>query len=656
MKIGVYFCNCGTNISEKIDAEKVKKDIEGEGIAAYVKSAAFICSEEGKNFLENDLKNERPDRVVIAACSPRDHENTFMRLLSNTGINPYLMQMINIREQIAWVTPDLRAATEKAVRLIRGAAMRVSLQEPLETREIDICTDALVIGAGPAGLKAALSIAETGRKVTLLEKNPFLGGLPVRFEEISPGMECGPCMLEPILGDVLHGPHADRIEVLTLSELVEIKGYYGNFTATIRQSPRHVDTTVCIGCGECISVCPAAANNPYNCNLNVKKAIDFPITGALPNVPFIDHSSCLRQKGGECQLCREACPAGPETIRLDEQENIVERNIGAVIVAVGSDLYDCRKISNLGYGSLRDIFTSFEFERLMASNGPSAGELTTSYGISPKSIGIIHCVGSLDDRHRKYCSGICCQYAFKFNHMIRKKYPNTKIFHLYKEIVVPGKDDVVLYDQAKKDPDTTFVRFTDIKNLAVKDYAMLKKKIITIRNEPGKDIPIAVDMLILCPAVIPSAASDKLAEVLDIGCDTHGFFGELHERMDSAQSTLKGIYLAGACQAPMDIQKAINQGMAAAGYVLSGLVAGRKIRIEPVTAAVQEDRCAGCMVCLSVCPYKAISFYADRDSAQVNPVMCHGCGTCVSACPAGAITGKHFTDKEILAEIEGLLK
>ncbi|GER93255.1 disulfide reductase [hot springs metagenome] len=651
MKVAVYFCNCGTNIKDKIDSEKVKMQMPSD---IYFETIDFACSEDGKNQIEQSLRRNNIERVVISACSPREHENTFMKVLSNAGINPYLMQMVNAREQIAWVTEDVEKASQKASRYINAAIKRVMLQEPLQKRQIDMCPDVLVIGAGPAGLKAALSLAEAGRKVTVVEKTPVIGGMPVRYEELFPNMECGPCMLEPMMADVLHGEHAENIELLTLSEVVDVTGYYGNFIVKIKKSPRRIDTHQCIGCAECVAVCPESTKNEFNYGLNERKAIDFPFTGALPNAPFIDADVCLKLKGQDCNACVEACPLGEGIFIFDEQQETVERNVGAILVAIGSSLYDCRKIQNLGYGNYQDIYTSHEFERMLASNGPTGGEIKLLSGASPESIAIIHCVGSLDKKHNDYCSGICCSYAFKFNHMISKKLPDTKIYHLYKELVIPGKEGYSLYHHAMDNIKSTFIRYRNIEDIEV--IAQNSKKFIRNKALPAEADSIRADMIILCPAIVSSPKSDVLSSILEADIDRYGFFEELHNRLDSTQSKIRGIYLAGTCQSPMDIQKAMNQAMAAAGYILSGLVTGRKLEIKPITAVIDSDRCSGCRICISVCPYNAISFDSEKEISVVNDVLCQGCGTCVAACPSGAVKGNHFTNEEIFAEIQEVLR
>ena len=671
MKTAVYFCNCGTNISEKINPEKVEDAVKKSNGGIIFKSCGFLCSEEGKEFLRKDIMDNGIEAVVIPACSPRDHEKTFINVLSAAGVNPYMMQMINIREQVAWVTEDKDKAAEKAVHYINAAISRVNLQEPLEKKEIDVSPDAIVVGAGPAGLKAALSLAEAGRKVTVVEKSPTIGGLPVRYEEIFPNMECGPCMLEPIMGDALHGNASGNIEFLTLSEIEDVVGSYGNFTVKIKRSPRYVDAEKCIGCAECIAPCPASFKNPFNCDMNERKAIDFSFAGALPNVPYVNAGVCLifndndGADGGSCRLCIDACPVGEEVFKFDEKEEIIERNAGSIILATGSALYDCGKISSLGYGKIPAVYNSIEFERILASNGPTEGKIKTPDGKEPQSFAIVHCVGSLDKNHKDYCSGICCEYAFKFNHIIRNKIPSAKIYHLYKEIVIPGKESGSLYRHAAEDKNTVFIRVSDINGMTVAEES--GKKVFSISGACGSgggagggeiekrggevSEKISVDAVILCPAVVPGGDMDGLAGILEVVRDKNGFFEELHGRTDVGKSTIKGVYLAGSCHSPMDIKEAMSEGMAAAGYVLSGLVAGKKLSIDPISAVVNQERCSGCKVCIGVCPYKAISFDEKEEASLVNELLCQGCGTCAAACPSSAIKANGFTNEEIFAEI-----
>ncbi len=519
MKVGLYICTCGTNVSATVDADRVMAELLAQFPSAYAAKVEFICSGEGKSFFKQHLIENRPDRVVVAACSPREYESTFMQLTAECGINPYSLQFVNIREQVAWVTPDPEQATRKAITAIRAAMARVPLHEPLEKKEVEACPDVLVIGAGPAGLQSALFLAEAGRKVVLVEKTPVLGGKPVLYEELFPTMECGPCLLEPVQAEVLHGNSAHNIEILYLSEVVGVTGYYGNFNVKIKQTPRRVDSG-CIACGMCIEPCPATAKNEFNCGLDEKKAIAMPFLGALPNLPYIDWKTCLRSKGESCQLCADACPL-PGTVRLDDQDQILERNVGAIIVAVGSSLYDCSNLPALGYKSVADVYTSLEFERLAAANGPTAGELKTAGGKAPESIAIVHCVGSLDPRHQPHCSGICCEYAFKFNRVVEHKLPETKIYHFYKELVASGKDDFSMLHHAQANPNAKFLRFRNLEEIGVS--AGESGQEITYKLADGREGSVKTDMVVLCPAVVGSEDAAGIGSFFELNRNRAGF-------------------------------------------------------------------------------------------------------------------------------------
>jgi len=608
----------------------------------------LACSDDGKTQIAEDIKKNRPDRVVFVACSPRDHETTFQGILVDAGMNPFLMQMVNAREHVAWVTQDARAATEKAYHQIRAAIRRVQLHEPLDRQQIEVVTDTLVIGAGPAGLKAALTLAEAGRKVVLVEKGPILGGMPVRYQEVFPKLECGPCVLEPFMAEVLHGPHAKNIEILLLAELVEVKGSFGNFQVQIRRSPRYVDLSTCIGCGACIPACPASEKNPVNCGLNDRRAIDFLFFGGLPNAPYLEPSACLRFKGKQCSECKTACPV-EGAIDYDDAGETVERNVGAILLAIGSDLYDCAQLPNLGYGKLPDVVTSLELERILSASGPTGGEVKLADGSKPKSVAIIHCVGSLDAKHKEYCSGVCCLAAFKFNALLTHKVPGVKVTHYYKTLVFPGKDEYELYRNTAQREPTQMVAYNNVQDISV-EGGKNGSKVIRLGGKAQE-----FDLVVLMPAQVPPKSAAELSTLLEVSLDRNGFFEELHGRVDAMRSKVRGVYLAGTCQSPMDMSKAMTHGASASGLIMSALVPGRKLDLEAMHATVNTDRCSACKSCVAVCPYKAVAFNEEKEVAEVNPVLCMGCGTCVAACPSGAIQGRHFTTEQIYAEIEGAL-
>lgn len=648
MKTRVYLCKCGNNIGDHLDLAGLAERIGKSHDQVEVATVDFLCSAEGLEFLAEDLKHSPAERWVMAACSPRDHEQTFRQALENGGRNPYLLQMVNIREQVAWVTADPGRAEAKALALISGAIGRVRLQQPLSDRELEITTDTLVLGAGPAGMKCAMTLAEAGRRVILVEKSPAIGGKPVLFEEVAPDLQCGPCLLEPVMEELLHGKNSQNIELLTLAELEEVKGSFGNFFTTIRQHPRYIDPAVCIGCYECIAPCPVSATDTsdYQVGRAERKAIAFAYQGVLPNAPSIDGSLCLKGRGEACTACLDACPMG-DAIHLEQEETLLERKVGAIVVATGAALYDLTTLPNLGYGTVPDVLTALEFERLMSANGLTEKQLLTRAGTPPESVVIVHCAGSLEATHIPYCSGVCCTYALKFSQMLAARLPGVTITHLYKELVLPGKSAIALAQKVQAQAHTSFQRFTTTASLNVSENC---GKIMVC----WPDGELAVDLVVLCPPLVPGPDAGSLSDLLEVSRDRGGFFEEGGERLDSATSKIKGVYLAGSCQNPGDIREAVNQGMAAAAYVMAGLVEGRNLVISPVVAEVDQKLCSGCRVCGSICPYKAIEILADG-KAQVNDVLCQGCGTCVATCPAGAIAGHHFTHGQIMAELAGIL-
>jgi heterodisulfide reductase subunit A len=673
LRVGVYICSCGTNISDNIDIDELAGFSSSLENVGYVKVNRLLCSEDGKNFLAEDIIKEKPDRVVIAACTPKEHEKTFRNVLLKAGLNPYLFQMVNIREQVAWVTSSKTDATEKAKSYIRAAVSRVAFHEPLEKKEIDCNTDVLVIGAGPAGIEAALVLAKAGRKVCLVERNSFIGGRVARYEEVFPKMECGSCMLEPKMDEVLHN---ENIEFLTQSELKEVLGFLGNFVVRINKKAAFVDREKCIGCGACYEQCPVTVRNEFDYNLSDRKAIYVPYTGALPNVPVIDTKACLRFEGQlntyeealekglitreefekfknqDCKLCREACAF--DAISYEGEDEIIERNVGGIIVATGFDLFDLSALPQYGYGKIPEIYTSLEFERILSQTGPTAGKLLMKSSKEPKSVAIIHCVGSRDKNQRDYCSGVCCLYALKFGHMIRKHLPDMKVYEIYADWCVPGKDNQAFLDSLTEWKNIEFIHTSLPMNVQVKLHG--QNIGLSCVDVSGKKNDISTDMVVLCPAMVPSAGASTLGNLLQITQGKDGFFVEGHTKLAPVSTNIEGIFIAGCSQGPKDIQNSVAQASAAAGQVLSLLVPGRKLELDVMTAEIDEKACAECMICIGLCPYKAIVLDREKKVAVVNTVLCKGCGTCVAACPSGAAKSKHFTTKQIFAEIEEVLK
>jgi len=644
---GVFICGCSNNISGKVDTGELAGFFSGKENCVVLKHD-LLCSEGGREFMKEEIRTRGISRVAIGGCSPRQHEQTFRKVCSEAGLNPFMMQMANIREMCAWVVDDVKQATEKARVMVNAAVERVKLHEEIEQPEIEVNPDALVIGAGVAGMSAALLLAQKGRKVCLVEKAPCIGGMTVRYEDVFPGLECAPCMLEPMMDEVLHD---ENIEVLTYSEIEEVKGFLGNFIIKIRKKARSVVSEGCFGCGECFGACPVSVPNEYNQNMNGRKAIYWPFAGALPNVPVIDRAACVRfTEGTDCDKCAGVCGFG--AVDFSQEDEILERKVGAVVLATGFDLYDPAVLGNLGYGRVGAVITTLELERLIASNGPTEGKVELN-GAPPRSVAFVHCAGSRSKDAADYCSGICCMESLKLSHLLKSKIENVKLSHIYVDLCLPGKTGQEFYRKIAKEG-ATFLHVNDIADVKVSPgpngYATVEYT--GVKGEKAKG---EYDMVVLATAVVPRPGTRGLAEQLQVTLDGSGFVKESNDRIDAVATNFEGVYSAGCVTGPMDIAGAANAGKAAAGEILSSLVPGEKIVLTAATAFVDEELCSGCRICNTMCPYKAISFDEEKKVTLINHVLCQGCGTCVAACPSGAIGNRHFSREQIFAEIAGVL-
>jgi len=647
-KIGIYICECGPNIKDAMNLDELVTFAQGLENVAFAKTFKTLCSEEGKALIGKEIKGNHLTRLVIAACSPKEHEVTFRKVLKSEGLNPFFLQIVNIREQCAWVIKDRSQATEKAKFLIRAAVHRVIHHEPLEERQMECQPDVLVIGGGIAGISSALVLAQKNRTVYLVEKLPCVGGKVARYEEVFPNLECASCMLDPKMDEVLHHEH---IEVLTLSEVQEVLGSYGNFIAKVKTKARHVDTRQCIGCGACFEACPVKVKNEYNEGLNERKAIYVPYAGALPYVAVIDEEHCLHFQGKDCVACQKGCPFG--CIHFDEKDQDRELRVGAIVLSSGFDLFDPTRASELGYGQVENVYTSLEFERLLSSTGPTGGKILMKNGQPPKKIAIIHCVGSRDKRYNEHCSGVCCAYSLKFAHLAKAKLPEASIVQIYSDFCLPGKASQGFFYQLDQDKKSEFLhmRGADTIKIDQKDGRIH----ITYTDVNGKPAQIAADMVILSPAIEGARDAETLARVLHISQGKAGFFVEEHAKLAPVSTMNEGVFIAGCAQGPKDIQSAVAEGQAAAGRIISRLIPGERLTLEPMVSVVDETCCSGCKTCIGLCPYKAPIYDAEKKCAVINELLCKGCGVCVAACPSGAIKARHFTDQQILAEIKGLL-
>jgi len=640
-KTAVILCACSSIISDTIDWAEVQRLLATHPCRPLFKVDELACGVDHLEQLAEWLRQEQPERVVVAACSPREHETTFRKLLADAGINPWYLQMVNVREQIAWVTPDPVQATGKAARMLSAALYRVQRHEPLSERSVPVRTEVAVIGAGPAGMQAALTLSRADRQVTLIEKEPFIGGLPVRFEELFPNLECGPCLLDPVMADLLHGAESAHVNLLTLSEVTEVTGSFGNWNVTVRQRPRYINRDLCIGCMICASVCPQHRPNGWNCTGELA-AVDVPFAGALPNFPHIDAECCLKLQGGECDACLAECPV-EGSLYFEDRERVVTIQAGAIIVATGA--VEKQEIPT-PFTDATELHTAYSFERLLAMNGPTGGEIVKSDGTAPASIAFVHCAGSLDADEVPYCSGTCCRAALKYAYLAESKLEGADITRLVREQSVPGVDA----GRQLHGDTSRVVRYAGSGDLTVSVEG--GGQLISC-SESGQQIP--AEMIVLMRPVVPGGGTVAAARLLELPLDGAGFMVPLHSLSAPCATSLKGVYLAGSCRGSADVRDAFASGTAAAGHALSDLVAGRNLLVDPQVATVDAALCSGCKTCLQLCPYKAISWNEKDKVADIADILCRGCGTCVAACPSGAITGRGFSRDMLRAEMEGVL-
>ena len=673
-KIGVFTCWCGENIARNVDVEKVSEAIAklpGVGCSMNYK---YMCSEPGQSLIASKIHELGLTGVVVASCSPHMHLKTFRKTCENAGINPYLIEMANIREQCSWVHNDKEVATAKAIQLIGMAVEKVRRNHALEPIRVPVTKRALVIGAGVAGIQAALDVASGGVEVVLVEREPSVGGKMAGLSETFPTLDCSQCILTPRMVEV--GQHPN-IKLMTYSEVEKVDGYVGNFKVTIRQKARYVDIAKCTGCGSCWNACPKKNKipNSFDYNLGNRGAIYIPFPQAVPARPTIDPDNCMRlqsMKNGKelCGICAKKCQTN--AINFHDEDKLVEVEVGAIIVATGYQLYSIKKeqenpkikgYAEYGYGKYPDVVDSLQFERIISASGPTGGEpKRPSDGKTPKSVVFIQCVGSRDNaKGISYCSKICCMYTAKHTMLFKHKVHDGTASVFYMDIRSGGK----MYDE--------FVRRA-IEQDGAKYYRGRVSKIepVVIDGErkyrcygadtlKGTPVVVDADMVVLAGAIMPSSGVTQLAQKLSVGYNEYGFLSESHPKLRPVETNAAGVFVCGACQGPKDIPETVAQASAAAGKALIMLSQPQLTR-EPEIATIDEKLCAACGACVKACPYQAIAITEIRDrkgnfiknTSRVNPGLCMGCGTCVAVCPSKSADLIGFTDDQVYAQVESL--
>ena len=662
-RIGVFVCHCGTNIAATVDVQAVAEALKHEPGVVYAADYQYMCSEAGQNLVRKAIKEHNLTGAVVCSCSPRMHEATFRKAAQAEGLNSYMVEIANIREQCSWIHKDKAIATEKAIALGKAAVAKVHLNTPLTPGESPVTKRALVIGGGIAGIQTALDIADAGFEVDIVEKQPTIGGKMTQIDKTFPTLDCAACILTPKMVDCAQN---DKITIYSYSEVAEVKGFVGNFTVKIKRKARYVDETKCTGCGICTEKCPTKkVPNEFNLGLNNRTAVYIPFAQAVPKVATIDPNNCLMLKSGKCGICAKFC--GTNAIDYKQQDTYIEQQYGAIVVATGFNPIDISKYDEYAYSQSKDVVTSLELERLMNAAGPTGGTLLRpSDGKHPHTLVFVQCVGSRDTSCRggkEYCSKICCMYTAKHAMLIREKYPDTDVYVFYIDVRTPGKNFDEFYRRAVEQYGVHYIKGMVGKVVPQSDGMLSVQASDLISNE---QIHINADMVVLAAAIEPDKTARPLATMLTASMDTNDFFTEAHPKLRPVESPTAGVFLSGVCQGPKDIPETVAQAGAAASKVI-GLLVKDKLTCNPCVATSNEMMCNGCSSCEKVCPYGAITYIdkefkmpnrtiAVRRVAQVNAAVCQGCGACTVACPSGAMDLKGFSNSQIMAEVDAVCR
>ncbi len=636
MRIGVFVCHCGLNIAGVIDIDEVIEYAKNLKDVVHATAIKYVCSDSGQEEIVSAIRDHKLDAIVVAACSPRLHEVTFRRVAMRAGLNPYMVAMANIREQCSWVHRNKpKSATLKAKDLVRMAVARARHSKPLEKRKAMVEKAVLVIGGGVAGIEAALTIANSGVKVYLVEKKPTIGGHMALLNEVFPTNDCSICILAPKMSEAWNHPN---IEVITNAEVKEVKGHVGRFKVKIVKHPRYVDTSKCKGCiGDCSSVCSVEVLNEFDYSIGTRKAIYIPIQQSTPLYAIIDWQHCIG-----CRLCEKACEPG--AIDFSQQAEEIELEVGAIIVATGYKPFDARRKPEFGYGVYRNVITSLELERMLSASGPTLGQLLKpSDSKPPKKVAFIQCVGSRDEGTNRYCSRVCCMESLKNAYIIKERYPGVDVAIFYIDVRASGRMYEEFYRRAMdrgvrvirggigqiwESGDSVILRYEDTLEGVVKEEEF--------------------DLVVLA---IGLEGNTELATKLGISVGEDGFYDVAHPKLRPVETDVRGIFLAGTASGPKDIQDSVASAGLAAAKALQLLFSG-EVEFDPYNAYVEEEKCIGCKLCVEVCRFNAA--FMEGNKAKIDANACVMCGMCVAACPTNAIDMGFFSDDQIKAEIDAL--
>ena len=644
-KLGVFICHCGINIAGTVDVKAVAEKIGRTEDVAHSTDYIYMCSEPGQQTIREAICGKGLDGVVVACCSPNMHENTFRKAVKSQGMNPYLCEIANIREQCSWVhQKEKEEATRKAEEIIRATLEKVRKNESLEAIAVAVNRKVLVVGGGIAGMTAALDLADGGYEVILLEREPALGGHMAQLSKTFPD-------LDPAFGDLFSKASQvekhPKIQLLCNSELENVKGYVGNFDLVIRQKATFVDGAKCTGCGRCVENCPVEYTSEFERGIGIRKAIDTFYPGSVPNKTAINRQHCRYFLDGSCRRCQEVCPE--KAIDYEQKEERISEKVGAVVVATGYELYPKEQLGEYGYGEIPDVIDGLAFERMLAANGPTKGKIVRpSDGKVPKEMVFIQCVASRDpDRYMPYCSRICCMYTAKHAKIYKEQVPDGQPYIFYMDIRSDCKGYEEFLQKTVEEKGLLYLRGR-VSRVFQDDG---KVRVLGVDTLTGKMVEVAADMVVLATAIVPSPGVKELAAKLRATVDRHGFLTEAHIKLYPVESSTKGIYLAGCGQSPKDISDTVSQASATASKI-QALLSTDKLLQDPLIAFVDEGICSGCGICVEICPYEAREMDPHRGISIVHSALCQGCGACIASCPNFACELRNNASNQILKMVD----
>lgn len=618
-RIGVYLCRCGGNISDVVDLQSVADSLK-ENKDVIVNIQDYLCSSAGQEKIKNDIEKGKVSRVVIGSCSPKLHLETFRSMAKNAGLNPNLLEITNIREQASWVN-DKAGIDAKVKGLIKGAAARIASIEPLVPLEKKLVNRTLVVGGGIAGITTALELADE-HEVILIEKQPFLGGHMIGLSKTFPTLDCSQCILTPKMVAVHNNP---GITMYTQTEVGEVKGSPGDYSITLRHAPRYVDIKKCISCGLCAKKCPG-------------NAVFLPFAQAVPQAYIIDMSRCKR-----CGVCVKVCPR--DAINLDAKEETREVSVGAVAIATGFEPFDLSVIEEYNYPA-PNLLTAIEFEEMLSAKSKTGMRLQKADGSFPEKVAFVLCAGSRDftGRGKKHCSKVCCIYSQKQAQLVKKMKDEAETWLFYIDMRSAGRRFEEFYHHTQE-KGVNYVR-GKVAEIIPGEKLMLQYEDTNL----GKKGQEMFDMVVLCPALVPSKGTKELADKLGVALGEDGFIEEKHVKLDPVNTLNQAAFAAGCVLGPKDIHDSVTEGISAAHKVSQFLGKGM-ILIPPEKPMILE--CNGCGECVKACPYSALSL--ENGKALLSPLACTGCGVCVPSCPIKGIEIRNFTRNQYKAQLKAIL-